>query len=198
MGPRSSEPEQRDYAITITAPDGTTTSAGIVRSHHALDAAREAAEARNFGTVLKEWCAASGAWHVSTASGHVVMGLVDTPSHRAVHAQMRPEKPRWAATEQTNDKRALVQRRLADAIRYVQDAPCKAAIAAILEPGWLEICRRDASCASVDERAAIYAARQFAMALAAAARCPAILDAVRQVAQVHALEVREEHPSEGG
>lgn len=163
MGPPASEPEQRDYAITITAPDGMTTSAGIVRSHHALDAAREAAETRGF-----QWRASGehshpdGSWAVACVDGHTVQAAVDSP-------QTREGQLRRAA----HDERAATQRRIADAIRK-HDVGDGAMVSARIIRGEIASTER--------ERCVVF------QTLAACAKYPEILDAVNQVATLHRLE----------
>lgn len=79
-----------------------------------------------------------------------------------------------AESTPTNDERAATQRRIADAIRSVDDDAADYYIRVILR-------FTEPSLRTTAEIAALGA-------LAACARCPAILDAVRQCAQVHELE----------
>jgi hypothetical protein len=97
-----------------------------------------------------------------------------------------------AIDARSNDGRAAVQRRIADAIRTVPPEVADEAARVILSRGIHRVVLE-----SSDERIARNAALVLA-ALAACAKHPAILDAVRQVAQVHALEIREDNPTEGG
>ena len=177
MGPPASEPEQRDYAITITAPDGTTTSAGIVRHVHALDAAREAAEAQ--GLVWRshtEHPDTGGAWALTTLCMHRVRAELDTPQARTRWSEqsqrmVRHEAERRVIERVQNDERAAVQRRIADAIRTIDDEEAK-----IIADG-LELVGDGVH----------FIDRNDLAVMAAVARSPVLLDAVRQVAQVHRL-----------
>lgn len=190
MGPPASEPTQRDYHVSVHAPDGSVLHVAA-RSHHALDAAREVAAARHLAGPRQEYVGAGGAWCIAVA-GYELRSVVDTPHERVRFAEAFPGSaaPRSSrvtdAREGTdNDERAATQRRIADAIRCIPSDE-----ADVIAEG-IELL------AGKPEHTASWNRMDMAV-LAACARSPIILDAVRQVAQVHRLQDRKDEPTEGG
>lgn len=192
MGPPASEPEQRNYRVTVIERDGRE-SVSIVRHVHALDAARELASDLGMAGPRQEYVGAGGQWCIKVA-GYELRAVVDTPHERVSRfaaafpgsAAPRSSRVTDARDGTDNDERAATQRRIADAIRSVPDDARECATESILHG------RKSVAYAEMP------LGPLFLAALAACAKHSEILDAVRQVAQVHRLQDREDEPTEGG
>lgn len=174
LGPKASEPEQRDYLVALyhvdaELPGGEGISMQIIRSHHALDAARELAERHGLPGPWHDYAPEPRVWCTSNADT-VIAATVNGPDARA--ALMRVELVTMRSTPQpqpqsSNDERAAVQRRIADLIRlYIDDHPA-------MQDAWRAVTADDADASYSDELAT----------LALAATNDAVWDALAQVRQ---------------
>lgn len=188
------EPRVRSYVAVV---DGA-----IIVTCRAADAAialDEIADVCGFAGRVVSVDARDGVWTGRTGDGHrLSVALDDSPEGAALRRCIAIASPSTPAEREANDERAALQRRIATAIRWVAAAPRDAVAEVLLGEDVVAMASRPFRNTGSDEDLAVYAARHMLAALAACAKYPAILDAVNQVATVHALENEQEKPTEGG